>query len=107
MIISARSKADTFLLFAAGLLLIAVTGFLFVRDEVRDWNDHQRVFKTLVAERFGEEAAEAVLPGIRQVWVEEIDVVDRCTTCHMGITWKGFEEEENPYKTHPDLQLLR
>jgi cytochrome c551/c552 len=107
MIISARSKADTFLLFAAGLLLIAVTGFLFVRDEVRDWNDHQKVFGNLVAERFGEEAAEAVSPGIRQIWVEEIDVVDRCTTCHMGITWKGFEEEENPYKTHPDMQLLR
>lgn len=32
--------------------------------------------------------------------------VDRCTTCHVFIDQKGFEEQENPYKTHPRLDTL-
>src|SRR5204863_5937549 len=29
--------------------------------------------------------------------------VDRCTTCHLGIDKKGFENEKEPFTTHPDL----
>lgn len=32
--------------------------------------------------------------------------VDRCTTCHVFIDQKGFEEQANPYKTHPKLDTL-
>jgi len=31
--------------------------------------------------------------------------VDRCTTCHLGITRKGFEEAPQPFTTHPNLAL--
>jgi cytochrome c2 len=27
--------------------------------------------------------------------------VDRCTTCHQGIEWKGLENAPHPYRTHP------
>jgi mono/diheme cytochrome c family protein len=29
--------------------------------------------------------------------------VDRCTTCHLAIDKKGFENEKQPYRTHPDM----
>jgi len=29
--------------------------------------------------------------------------VDRCTTCHLGIDKKGFENAPQPYTTHPDM----
>ncbi|MBI4558618.1 MAG: c-type cytochrome [Candidatus Hydrogenedentes bacterium] len=32
--------------------------------------------------------------------------VDRCTTCHQGITKVGYENEEQPYRTHPRLDLF-
>lgn len=32
--------------------------------------------------------------------------VDRCTTCHLGIDKKGFEEAPQPYTTHPRLELF-
>ena len=32
--------------------------------------------------------------------------VDRCITCHTFIDKKGFESQENPYKTHPRLDEL-
>ena len=32
--------------------------------------------------------------------------VDRCTTCHLGIDQKGFENAPQPFKTHPNLDLF-
>ncbi|MEE8148022.1 MAG: c-type cytochrome [Longimicrobiales bacterium] len=31
--------------------------------------------------------------------------VDRCTTCHLGIDMKGFEDAPQPFTTHPELDL--
>jgi cytochrome c2 len=31
--------------------------------------------------------------------------VDRCTTCHLGIDKKGFEDAPQPFTTHPNLEL--
>jgi mono/diheme cytochrome c family protein len=31
--------------------------------------------------------------------------VDRCTSCHLGIDKKGYEDAPHPYKTHPRLDL--
>lgn len=31
--------------------------------------------------------------------------VDRCTTCHMGIDTKGYEDAPQPYTTHPKMDL--
>ncbi len=31
--------------------------------------------------------------------------VDRCTTCHLGIDQKGYEDAPQPFKTHPNLDL--
>jgi len=35
----------------------------------------------------------------------EIPKVDRCTTCHQGITEPGYEDASQPFTTHPDLAL--
>ncbi len=31
--------------------------------------------------------------------------VDRCTTCHLAINQKGFEDADQPFRTHPRLDL--
>jgi mono/diheme cytochrome c family protein len=30
--------------------------------------------------------------------------VDRCTTCHLGIDKKGYEDAPQPYTTHPEME---
>lgn len=32
--------------------------------------------------------------------------IDRCTTCHTFIDQKGYEDQPNPYKTHPNVDTL-
>lgn len=36
----------------------------------------------------------------------KVQKVDRCTTCHLGIDQKGFEEAPPPFRTHPRLDLF-
>lgn len=36
----------------------------------------------------------------------KVQKVDRCTTCHLGIDQKGFEDAPQPFRTHPRLELF-
>ncbi|HEX6835895.1 MAG TPA: c-type cytochrome, partial [Polyangia bacterium] len=36
-----------------------------------------------------------------QIWLPELKRADRCTTCHQAVSWKGFENAEEPLRTHP------
>jgi mono/diheme cytochrome c family protein len=54
------------------------------------------------------------IPKIQQVVLEEYDRnnyfqpvgrVERCTSCHSAIDKPGFEEQPNPWKTHPKREL--
>jgi mono/diheme cytochrome c family protein len=55
------------------------------------------------------------IPKIQQVSLDEFDRnrfdqpvarVDRCQTCHLAINRPGFEKEANPFKTHPQREVL-
>ena len=39
-------------------------------------------------------------------YFQHVPKVDRCTTCHKFIDKPGYEDQENPYKTHPNLDLM-
>jgi mono/diheme cytochrome c family protein len=55
------------------------------------------------------------IPKIQQVAMDEFDRnrfdqpiarVDRCQTCHLAINRAGFEDQPNPYKTHPKREIF-
>ncbi|MCP4913949.1 MAG: c-type cytochrome [Oligoflexia bacterium] len=39
-------------------------------------------------------------------YFQHVPKVDRCMTCHMFIDKEGYEDQENPYKSHPKLDLM-
>ena len=39
-------------------------------------------------------------------YFQQVPKVDRCITCHTFIDQKGFEDQPNPFKTHPNLELM-
>ena len=54
-------------------------------------------------------------PEVKQVVVEGLAInefkepiltVDRCTTCHLGIDRAGFEQMKQPFRTHPNREVL-
>jgi cytochrome c2 len=50
---------------------------------------------------------EQVMPAnlLDDVIFTQTPKVDRCTTCHLGIDKRGYEDAPQPYTTHPNLEL--
>jgi hypothetical protein len=92
---------DKLWIYLFGASVLVLTGYLYWNEFVPEWQGYQSEFRDMVAKRFGEKRAASIPSGIQQTWVKELDRTDRCTTCHQGIEWKGFENAPNPYKTHP------
>ena len=82
------------------LALLAVIGYVFWIQWTPEWSDYQADFRDLVEKRFGAARADAVPTGIQQIWVKDLKRVDRCTTCHLGVEWKGLESAPEPFRTH-------
>ncbi len=101
--VSRRELIVLLIVAAAGL---AATAGVIVREESPDWKYYQREFRAVVAENLGEVEPSQMPSGIQQIWVEELDRVDRCVTCHQGMFWKGLERVEQPWSTHPELDLF-
>jgi cytochrome c2 len=94
-------RRDRPLLAAVGVLLVISTVLFARADRVHDWRYYQYMFKNLVTEKLGEEKAASVPSGIQQIWVPSLGNADRCVTCHQATRWPGFEQAEEPYRTHP------
>ena len=94
-------RRDRFIITAMGLLVFAVTIVLFANEYTAEWRAYQGEFRAVVEQKFGAERARQVPSGLQQIWLAELQRVDRCMTCHLGIEWEGLEGAQNPYKSHP------
>lgn len=92
---------DKLLLSIVGIVVFLLTGFIFYDYLTPEWKDYQTEFKQLVAEKFGDERAASVPSGLQQIYVKELNVTDRCVTCHQATEWKGLEYADEPFRTHP------
>lgn len=88
-------------------VVAAVVTVMFLRSAITgDWRYYQWSFRRMVSDKYGEEKAAGVPAGMQQVYVKELGAADRCVTCHQAMSWKGFEEAEHPYRTHPPEPLV-
>ena len=98
-------KIDRPILAFIGVALVVSTVLFAWSDRKHDYWYYQSEFKRLVFEKYGEEKVKLVPSGIQQRWVADLRRADRCITCHQAVSWKGFEDAEHPFKTHPEEPL--
>lgn len=96
-----RKNRDWGWIYWSAVVVLLVTGYIVWDNTVPEWGDFQADFKDLVARRLGEARAKQVPSGIQQIWIAKLGRVDRCTTCHLGVTWKDMENAPEPFRTHP------
>lgn len=97
---------DRFWIYLLGAGTLALSGYLYWDHAQPEWQGYQDEFRELVAKRFGAQRSRSVPSGLQQIWVKELNRTDRCTTCHMGIEWKGLENAPNPYRSH-SVEILK
>ena len=99
-------KMDRYLLLGMAAVLTIFTMIAISFDSQREWTFYQSEFEYVIADTFGPDMVDRIEDGIQQIWVQKLDRVDRCITCHQGIFWRGFESAEQPFTTHPNLEMF-
>jgi mono/diheme cytochrome c family protein len=98
---------DRLALGLAGLVLLGVSLAAVLREANPGWEHEQANVRGIVRMRVGEEAARSLPTGIRQVWIERLDRVDRCVTCHVSIEGgPALARAPHPARSHPRPELL-
>ncbi len=100
-------KKDSILLYSFGGVIFVITGLIFWNYYTPEWKGYQDEFQEMVAKRLGPDRAGQVPRGLQQIWAKELDRVDRCTTCHQGMEWKGLDSAPQPFKSHPQEILKK
>ncbi len=80
------------------LVVLAISPF---KDYFREWRRVQHSYN-----RFLSDLPQRVKPaevGIKQLWIQKLDRVDRCETCHLGIKEQALKNAPQPYRTHPAI----
>lgn len=98
---------DRVLMALSGIALLVLSGFALYDFLMPEWKFYQRDFRTAVEETLGPEKAALAPKGLQQIWVEALNRVDRCTTCHLGVEWKGLQRAAHPYRSHPKEVLAK
>ncbi len=103
------------------LCVVAIHG-----EETGEWRQYQDEFKRIFTERAQAKLADAqtrgdaaetarwtrvvgevsqLQPEIKQAFISELGVADRCASCHLGIDDPLFADAPQPYRSHPGKLL--
>jgi mono/diheme cytochrome c family protein len=95
-------------------LALAVTSVLFVtslaispvKDSLREWKRYKRDYVRFAQTRPDTKRLLADFrPEIDQIWLPDMGVIDRCTTCHQGIAEPSLIDRSvpQPFRAHPPI----
>jgi mono/diheme cytochrome c family protein len=95
------------LLFAiSSVIFVVVLAISPVKDLRREWKQYKRDFFRFAQTRPDTKRLLADFrPDIDQIWIPEMGVVDRCTTCHQGIAQPSLAgvSVPQPFRAHPPI----
>ncbi|HXP85834.1 MAG TPA: c-type cytochrome [Bryobacteraceae bacterium] len=85
------------------LALLVLLAIVPARDYFREWLGFQKQYLRLISRRSDAASlGRRFQSGLQQVWLPEIGVVDRCTTCHVGLKEASLVDvKAQPFRPHP------
>jgi len=85
------------------LILLLALAIAPAKEHFSQWHSYQRKYLGLIRDR-GDAISlrRRFEPGIHQIWLPELGVVDRCTTCHLGLKEASLSDvTQQPFRKHP------
>ena len=70
-----------------------------------EWRNYQHGYLSLIRNRSEANTLQRHFQGgIQQIWLPELDVVDRCTSCHVGLKEASLTDvASQPFRKHPAI----
>ena len=97
----------SFWFMAMNFILVVLLMWTVGAEYAPEWKAYQREYYRLFAERTDDPELKARILStpleIQQVWAPELDITDRCMTCHMGVNNPAMTDVPQPHKVHPDF----
>jgi len=91
---------------AATVACVLVLAISPIKDYRAEWKKYKRAFVRYAQGRPDTKKLLAdYKPDIDQVWLPGINVTDRCTTCHQGMTQSSLADASvpQPFRAHPPI----
>jgi len=85
------------------VILLLILAIAPAKEHFSQWHSYQRKYLGLIRDR-GDAVSlrRRMQPGIHQIWLPELGVVDRCTTCHLGLKEASLSDvTQQPFRKHP------
>jgi hypothetical protein len=88
-----------------GLVLLVLLAAVPARDHFREWYGYQKGYLRLIRGRDDAVTLQRRLqPGVQQTWIPALNVVDRCSSCHVAMKETGLRGVgTEPYRPHPPI----
>jgi len=85
------------------LLLLISLAIAPAKNHFSEWRHYQKQYLALVRTRGDAVTLQRHFhDGIQQIWLPQIGVVDRCTTCHVGLKEASLADvSTQPFRRHP------
>ena len=95
------------LLYLSSITVILFSGLYWYQENITpEWRAHQLAYLEKVGENTAREPDSFYFAtGLKQIWLPEMNRVDRCNSCHVAIEDPFIEKMTNPLKTHPENYL--
>ncbi len=90
----------------SSVVFLAVLAISPFKDFRREWKQYKRSYLRFAQTRPDTKKLLAdYRPDIDQIWLPGMNVVDRCTTCHQGITQASLSDNAvpQPFRAHPPV----
>ena len=90
---------------SVSILLAIVAAIAPTKDLFSQWRHYQRLYSKLIRTRpDASRLQRRFATGIQQIWIPEQHVVDRCTTCHVGMQEASLNDvRKQPFTPHPPM----
>ena len=95
-----------FIFAVSSVVFLAVLAISPFKDYRREWKQYKRSYLRFAQIRPDTKKLVAdYRPSIDQIWLPGMNVVDRCTTCHQGITQASLADKTipQPFRAHPPI----
>jgi mono/diheme cytochrome c family protein len=75
------------------------------KNHFSEWRRYQHEYLRLIRGRADAATLERRTEhGIQQIWLPDAGVVDRCTTCHLGLKQSSLRDvQQQPFRPHPPM----
>ena len=90
---------------SVSVILLISLAIAPAKNHFSEWRHYQNSYLKLVSTRADAVTLQRhVQPGLQQIWLPELGVVDRCTTCHLGLKETSLADVTTmPYRKHPPI----